>query len=355
MSVSTYRRLVVSLTLFATVMLLFVDTANALRWRRRTRYSTGGYKLVASTRDEGSADYRELSVYYDYDQAGSKDVAFSEKVRVFLMLHDEEFQNVEQPLIAEVKLTDMSKPETTHILHYPVLLSRNSDDKYTHGVIDVTNNGLDETIVKAGTVYRLFVNLHHKSEKYDAKSVVGCVPTPYYVATSGDSAIEKARQHIVMRTFREWYCTQRGWSRCGEYVMDCHDYYRWATGSCTVGASSGRANLGRLFNGRYRNGGHIKTLTEETMIHADYVRMPGHTFMLLAYDPERHEVLTMEGNYGRSIAVVVRSVSSGWQVGHLEQDNLRPDLFDLPEPVEANANTTARRTGGVMNENTEAL
>ena len=149
-----------------------------------------------------------------------------------------------------------------------------------------------------------------------------------------------------MRTFREWYCTQRGWSRCGEYSMDCHDYYRWATGSCTVGASYGRANLGRLFNGRYRNGGHIKELNEEANIHADYVRIPGHTFMLLAYDPERHEVLTMEGNFSRSIAVVVRSVGSGWQVGHLEQDNLRPDLFELPELDNTNdVRSEERRVG----------
>jgi len=310
---------------------------------------------VASTLDKGSAEYRELSAYYDYKQASSDDVAFSDQVRVFLMLHDEEFQNVEQSLVAEVKLTDMSKPAKTHILHFPVSLTRNAEDKYTHGVIDVTNDGLVEAIVEPGTVYRLFVNLHRKSEKYDAESVVGRVPTPYYVATSGESAIEKARQHIVMRTFREWYCTQRGWSRCGEYKMDCHDYYRWATGSCTVGASYGRANLGRLFNGRYRNGGHIKTLTEEAMIHADYVRMPGHTFMLLAYDPERHEVLTMEGNFSRSIAVVVRSVNSGWQVGHLEQDNLRPDLFELSEPDEASANATARREGNVIDGNSEAL
>ncbi len=353
MSVSMTRRMLISFALIASVVLLSVDSADAFRRRRRNNYRSTGYMHVASTLDEGSADYRELSAYYDYDQAESEEVAFSEKVRVFLMLHDEEFQNDEQQLVAEVKLTDVSKPETTHILHYPVSLTHGSDDKYTRGVIDVTNDDLDEAIVEPGTVYRLFVNLHRKSAKYDAESAIGRVPTPYYVATSGESPIEKARQHIVMRTFREWYCTQHGWSRCGEYSMDCHDYYRWATGSCTVGASYGRANLGRIFNGRYRNGSNIKTITEETPIHADYVRMPGHTFMLLAYDAERHEVLTMEGNFNRSIAVVVRSVSSGWQVGHLEQDNLRPDLFDLPARVEESANATARREGGAATENTE--
>ncbi|MBI2481184.1 MAG: hypothetical protein HYV60_21860 [Planctomycetia bacterium] len=135
--------------------------------------------------------------------------------------------------------------------------------------------------------------------------------------------------------------------------MDCHDYYRWAAASATVGASYGRANLGLLFNGRYRNGGHIKELTDESRIHADYVRMPGHTFMLLAYDSERDEVLTMEANFNHSIAVVIRSVSSGWTVGHLEEDHLRPDLFDLPESGNASTDATAQRESGPSNENAE--
>ncbi|MBC8354387.1 MAG: hypothetical protein H8E66_20520 [Planctomycetes bacterium] len=348
------RRVLVSFALITSVVLLSVDSTDAARRRSRNRNYSTGYKRVAPTWDEDSANYSQLSAYYDYEQAESEEVAFSDKMRVFLMLHGEEFQNDEQPLVAEVKLVDVSKPETTHILHYPVSLTRGSDDQYTHGVIDVTNHDSGEAIVKPGTVYRLFVNLHRKSATYDAESAIGRVPTPYYVATSGDSPLEKARQHIVMRTFREWYCVQRGWSRRGEYVMDCHDYYRWAAGSSTVGASYGRANLGRLFNGRYRNGSHIKALTDETPIHADYVRMPGHTFMLLGYDAERHEVLTMEGNFNHSIAVVVRSVSSGWTVGHLEQDHLRPDLFALPESELESENATAMYEGAAADENTGA-
>jgi len=349
------HRILFSFAVIASVVLLSVDPADAARRRSHNyrNYSTG-YKRVAPTWDEASAGYRELSAYYDYDRAESEAVAFTDKIRLFLMLHDQEFENHEQQLVAEVKLIDASEPETTHVLHYPVSLTRGSDDKSTLGVIDVTNEDPDEAIVKPGTVYRIFVNLHRKSATYDAESVLGRVPTPYYVATSGESALEKARQHIVMRTFREWYCVQRGWSRCGEYVMDCHDYYRWATGSSTVGASYGRANLSRLFNGRFRNGSHIKALTDETPIHADYVRMPGHTFMLLAYDPERHEVLTMEGNFNHSIAVVIRSVSSGWTVGHLEEEHLRPDLFELPGSDAESADATAKHEGGATGENRES-
>ncbi len=350
------RRVFFSFALIASVVvLLSVDSADAARRRsRNNQYYSTGYQRVAPTWDESSADYRELAAYYDYDQAESEEVAFSNQIRVFLMLHDEEFQDCAQSLIAEVKLIDPSKPDTTHVLYYPVSLTRSSDEEYTRGVIDVTNDSQGEEIVKPGTVYRIFVNLHRKSANYDAASAIGRVPTPYYVATAGDSALEKARQTVVMRTFREWYCVQRGWSRCGEYVMDCHDYYRWATASSTVGASYGRANLGRLFNGRYRNGGQIRALTEDAPIHADYVRIPGHTFMLLAYDPDRDEVLTMEANFNHSIAVVIRSVGSGWTVGHLEQDNLRPDLFELPGSEEESADATAQHERSATDEDTEA-
>lgn len=348
-----YGRVFLSFALIATV-LLSVDSADAARRRRSYQTYSTGYKRVAPTWDEASARYRALSAYYDYDRAQSEEVAFADKVRVFLMLHDGEFENLEQQLVAEVKLIDASDPETEHVLHYPVSLTRAADDDYTLGVIDVTNDDEGEVILKPGTVYRLFVNLHGKAAEYDAESAIGRVPTPYYVATSGESPIEQARQQIVMRTFREWYCVQRGWRRSGEYVMDCHDYYRWATAPATVGASYGRANLGRLFNGRYRNGGHIKEITDETPIHADYVRMPGHTFMLLAYDEDRHEVLTMEANFNHSIAVVIRSVSSGWTVGHLEEENLRPDLFDLPEGEGESPEATARLEDMVTSDNTEA-
>jgi hypothetical protein len=350
-----YCRALLMLTVIASV-LLSVDSADAARRRRSYQTYSTGYKRVAPTWDEASAGYRALSAYYDYERAQSEDVAFTDKIRVFLMLHDQEFESLEQQLVAEVKLIDASTPETEHVLHFPVSLTRDADADYTLGAIDMTNADGGEAILKPGTVYRLFVNVHRKAAECNAESAIGRVPTPYYVATSGESPIEQARQQIVMRTFREWYCVQRGWRRCGEYVMDCHDYYRWATGSTTVGASYGRANLGRLFNGRYRNGSHIKGLTEEKPIHADYVRMPGHTFMLLAYDEDRHEVLTMEANFNHSIAVVIRSVSSGWTVGHLEEDGLRPDLFELPEGEgeSATARLEGETTGEATGDNTEA-
>ena len=94
MSVSMSRRLLVSFALIASVVLLSTDSAEAIRRRRRPnnyRYTSASSMRVASTRDASSTDYSELSAYYDYDQAASEEVAFSDKVRMFLMLHGEEF------------------------------------------------------------------------------------------------------------------------------------------------------------------------------------------------------------------------------------------------------------------------
>ena len=51
--------------------------------------------------------------------------------------------------------------------------------------------------------------------------------------------------------------------------------------------------------------------------------------MLLSYDPERGQVWTMEGNFNSTVEVVVRKVSPGWQVGHLRDRHIVPNLFGI--------------------------
>ena len=69
-------------------------------------------------------------------------------------------------------------------------------------------------------------------------------------------------------------------------------------------------------------------------IHGDYVRIPGRTFMLLAYDDSQNRVWTMEGNYGHSIEVAIRPVGSGWQVGHLAEEHVDAAAMEaLTRPV----------------------
>ncbi|HRX79124.1 MAG TPA: hypothetical protein P5307_08685 [Pirellulaceae bacterium] len=324
------RKLLVSLLLVVSLVVLLSESASAVpRWRRSNNYYSysSGYTQVAAKSDDDFAEYRQLEVYCDYDAAQAEEVAFTDKIRVFMNIWDQEILDSNDPLIAQVKITDTSNYGVDHIRHYPVTLSDVADEEYKLGTFDLADFGAEEAIFKPASVYRMFISLHRKSETYNAESVWGRLPGPYYAVTSGESDLERARHRIVMRTFREWYYTERGWHRNATYPMDCHAYYLWATGPCTVGSSNDWANLGAIF-GTYHSGGHIAELMEKDRIHGDYVRKPGHTFMLLSYDQEMGHVWTMEANFNHTIEICIRSVDSGWTVGHLEPDHIRPDLFE---------------------------
>jgi hypothetical protein len=332
-------RICTSGLLLLTCLLSVADDAQAwpLRLRNGNRNyggGGGGSVRVAPKADPDSAGHRPLRVDYGYERAKALDVAWADRIRVFLRVRDEQIANAKEGLVAEVKLTDLSNSATTHVKWCPVSFDSNGAVQNEELATFEVANEKDESVIQPQKVYRLFVNLHRKSATHGEDTVLGRVPGPYYVATSGDTLLQRARQQIAMRTFREWYCTERGWPRDRGYRMDCHAYYLWATGFCTVGSSYGQANLGRLFRGRtpYLGGSEIDDLTPDEPIHGDYVRIPGHTFMLLAYDENLGRVWTMEGNFGSSIEIAIRSVGSGWQVGHLAEEHIRPDAFeDTPE------------------------
>ena len=325
------RKCLVLLLLFVSIVGLVAGPVSAIpRWRRSNYYDnyySSGYVQVASKLDDDTSVYPSLAVYCDYDAAQETEVAFSNKIRVFMNVWDDDIIESDQPLIAEVKLTDTSNYETSHIRRVPVTLSEVADAEYKLGTFELANLADEEAVIRPATVYRLFITLHRESEEYGADTAWGRLPGPYYVVTSGDSHLDQARQQIVMRTFREWYYTERGWNRNANYPMDCHAYYLWATGACTVGSSNGWTNLGALF-GTYHSGGHIAELMDSDKIHGDYVRVPGHTFMLLSYDAEMGYVWTMEANLNHTIEVCLRSVGSGWTVGHLQSEHIRADLFE---------------------------
>jgi hypothetical protein len=265
---------------------------------------------------------------------------------------DQEILNADEPLVAEVKITNTSDSETSYVKRVPVTLNEVADEEYQVGTFELSNAAAEEAMIHPATVYRLFITLHRESDEYGETTAWGRLPGPYYVATSGDSRLERARQRIVMCTFREWYYTERGWNRNAHYPMDCHAYYRWATGPWTVGASDGWANLGALF-GTYHSGSHIAELMESDRIHGDYVRYPGHTFMLLSYDANSGYVWTMEANFNQTIEICLRSVDSGWTVGHLVADHIRPDLFDEvadADPMTGDGDAIARAEISSTNE-----
>lgn len=360
------RRL--SLLLLAFLALVFIVEDCALGvppWRRRRRsYGGGGGPVqVAMKNPAALSEFPEVSAFYNYNRARDEEVAFSDRIRMFVEIHDQEILASTDPLVAEVRLTDLSNSEKDRIVYVPVTLEDIEDSDARLGVFEIANvkaPAQHDAIQKGATqkdatqkadgeqqdatqktaiqksdapplvtpesVYRAFVVLHRSAPKYSTKTAWGRLRGPYYVATSGESQLAKARHHIVMRTFKEFYYTERGWRRDENSPLDCHAYYRWATGSCTKGSSYGYANLGLLFD-RYHGSGDIAGLAEEESIAADYVRIPGHTFMLLEYDKHLNQVWTMESNFNFTVEVALRPPGYGWTVGHLNASHIREDMF----------------------------
>lgn len=333
----TYRHAWITYALTGVSLLLVADLSEAQLFRRRRSYNYNNYYYnyptveysTNSASDEPSEEYRYLDAVYSYDRGKKSENAFNDKIRVYLRVNDEEVLDEKGPIVAEVKVTDLRNEKSTTTGFYPVSIDHSEEGEYKTAVLDVTNRQNKKPLISPARVYYLYVNLHRKSKKYGKDSVIGRMSFPYYAATSGDSRLEKARQQIAMRTFREWYYAKQGWQTDESYVMDCYAYYMWATGFCTKGATYGQTNLGSLFdeNTPFTNGGEIAELAKKNPIHGDYVRMPGHSFMLLAYDKENNQVWTMEGNYGATIEIVTRYVDPGWTVGHLRESHIRKNMF----------------------------
>jgi hypothetical protein len=324
---------------FGLVLLLVAVLADGAdgRPRRLPRRRAGGdgsvgIKAVAPKGDPDYETYPALQAYFNYDRGMSEEVAFSDRIRVFVMASDEQIVKADDPLTAEVKVTDLSNEPATTVQYFPISWETVAPGQKM-GIFDVRNEPGAPAIVEPAKVYRLFVNLHRRSSRYDAETVLGKLAVPYYVATADATRINRARRHIAMRTFKEFYYVQQGWPSEERYPMDCYAYYTWAAGSCTVGAWNGHAILDRLFGGRrpFQSGGAIASLAQNEPIHGDYVRMPGHSFMLLAYSPNSGHVWTMEGNFNSSIEIVQRTIDPGWTVGHLHDEHVQPELFQVSQ------------------------
>ncbi len=285
-------------------------------------------KHVAPKFDAASANYPKLKVHYSYNLAKSPSVAFADKIRIFLIVRDENILKHRDNLVAEVKVKNLADYTKTYVRYLPAKFQAERKDELNVATLDLANQSKTDHLISPGHVYRVFVNLHRKSDKYDDTSALGHVPLPYYVATSGESELEKARHEIVMRSFREFYYRRVRWRSGERFPMDCYAFYMWATGTRTVGARNGRTQLSALFGKLrpYNKGSQIAIIAQKSPIHGDYVRKPGHSLMLLTYDPKQKHVWTIEGNYNSTIEVVVRSVDSGWRVGHLVREHIRTAL-----------------------------
>ncbi|GIW91199.1 MAG: hypothetical protein KatS3mg109_1631 [Pirellulaceae bacterium] len=314
-----------------------IDTMPAhaqwVRWRqRRLQRGAEGVKEIALKYDPAASAYRPLDVYYSYDVAIRNEYAYPDRIRVFLVVQDDRVLDVPDDVMAEVTVTDLSDSSRVRTEY----LELQWDESHTQprlAYFDVVNTSLYPDLVQPAHVYRLFITLHRASQRYDSSTVIGKITFPYYVATGGATRLDRARRHIVMRTFREYYYAQHGWDTGEQYPMDCYAYYTWAIGTCTVGAQNGRGILERLFGTLFpwATGDRIPAFAKQGPIHGDYVRKPGHSFMLLAYDRSTGLVWTMEGNFNSTIEIAIRSVHPGWTVGHLAEAHIQPGLFELTE------------------------
>ena len=315
-------------------------------------------KQIATKVDPEASTINPLPVSFYYDPVIGEERLFDGSLRVHLCLGLDHADQLRGPLVAEVRLTDLRHSGRTHVRYVPLVIDRdvfrgngaapasspnpvsqetNKDNqdyqfrvvRYAH--FDLDNRSWEAPLLAPARVYRLFVHLHRKEASQGEHTRLGQVPYPYYTATSGSTRLDRARKKIVMRTFKEFYYRLNGWRTGENYPMDCYAYYMWATGFCTVGSQNGRTQLHNLFDKQnpYNLGSHIPELSGEGPIHGDYVRVPGHSFMLLSYDPERGQVWTMEGNFNSTVEVVVRKVSPGWQVGHLRDRHIVPNLFGI--------------------------
>ena len=315
-------------------------------------------KQIATKVDPEASTINPLPVSFYYDPVIGEERLFDGSLRVHLCLGLDHADQLRGPLVAEVRLTDLRHSGRTHVRYVPLVIDRdvfrgngvdpasspnpvsqetNKDNqdyqfrvvRYAH--FDLDNRSWEAPLLAPARVYRLFVHLHRKAASQGQHTRLGQVPYPYYTATSGSTRLDRARKKIVMRTFKEFYYRLNGWRTGENYPMDCYAYYMWATGFCTVGSQNGRTQLHNLFDKQnpYNLGSHIPELSGEGPIHGDYVRVPGHSFMLLSYDPERGQVWTMEGNFNSTVEVVVRKVSPGWQVGHLRDRHIAPNLFGI--------------------------
>ena len=328
-----HRRAFVSLCALGFLLVQFTD-ADGLPRRRRSRnndyyYNTTNFNHAVPQSAQKDEPLPISDVNFNYDRANGDQNESSDQIRVFFSIRDEKILNAKEPVVAEVKLADLTNSEDIRVGYFPVSIQRDAEAESKPAVLEVTNEVGADLNIQPEKVYRLFVSFHRKSKDYNKKTALGRMHSPYYVATSGESRLAQARCQIAMRTFKEYYYAQRGWARDGNYPMDCYAYYMWATGFCTVGATNDWTNLGNLFNNEtpFNYGGDIEELAAKGSIHGDYVRMPGHSFMLLAYDAEKQQVWTMEGNFNYTIAIVTRTVNHGWTVGHLREKHIRPGLF----------------------------
>lgn len=173
----------------------------------------------------------------------------------------------------------------------------------------------DETVYKV----RLYF---FETQVGGAAAFVGAASQEYFFVTGKEgNPVAAVRAQMVTKSLAEYNAWELGrYDRSKGYANRpswCVEFVRWNHLPFLQESMEWFSPTEfRRFSADF-SGGDIIRIAGQEPIHGDYVRIPGHSFLLLAYDQKTQKVWTIEGNFSNRVEIHTRSISSGWQVGHI--------------------------------------
>ena len=193
----------------------------------------------------------------------------------------------------------------------------------SRGVIDTPVTGLS-----ADNVYRI-TDMKISSEGIQSSE---SIKDPYFIATTGESKLSKARRLIVLKALAEGYdWDNRNYDRSKDYASSggwCDRFYSWSVSGNTSLKYPNYAPSYFQRNGGLNSSADIKTIAAKESLAGDMVRydapfLGNHTFMIVAFDQATNKLQTVEGNFNNRVMRSTRNVEGAFKLGHLTESMLR--------------------------------
>lgn len=200
-------------------------------------------------------------------------------------------------------------------------------DVLTGGVVDFTIQNLQPE-----TVYRLEGVSVTDISQAGQSSATTSVKDPYFLATSGDTKLSKARRRLALQALSEAYdWDNRNYDSTKQYARGwgwCDYFYTWMTAKeFNVRAGSGSTYFFRRHNS-LGDASKIPTIAQTASMAGDLIRYEGtsegtHTFMIIAFDADTQSLWNVEGNYNSRVMRSQRKIRSNWMHGHLTESQVK--------------------------------
>ena len=258
-----------------------------------------------------------VAVAYDFNGTLSRDARTSAVARMIL-----QGQNLKNARRVNVKGTLVNLRSSSQ--KQPV---DRDVDVIAGGILDFTIQNLSPD-----TVYRLegvSVTDLSQAGQYSATTAV---KAPYFLATTNDSQLSKARRRLALQALSEAYdWDHRNYDSSKQYARGwgwCDYFYTWAAAKeFNVRAGSGSTYFFRRYNS-LGDATKIPTIAQTANMAGDLIRYEGtsegtHTFMIIAYDTDTQSLWNVEGNYNSRVMRSQRKIRSNWMHGHLSEDQVK--------------------------------